>query len=363
MLRGAQQSAIKCNSNEPSHKVPSPRLQGRITAQDVQVAKSAKREQFGSYASSVGFTSASVTKRSAKPTGYISLLRHLRLAVLAIIRRWTSHHCTCFSLSSKHMPTKQASAGDKPVERVFLIDSMSHIFRAFFAPMANRAAPLATSKGRSRRPSYIFTNMLRKLLREEKPDYIAAIFESREKTFRHETFADYKANRLAMPDDLASQMPYIFRLCEALQHSGDQLSRLRSRRRDRHARQTSRRKEDCRPSSFPTTKTCASSLRDPLIVCMRQNSQVVKRKEPVPPIEWCDEAWVENKFGVPADKLVDLLGSDGRLDRQHSRRAGHRFKRRGADHSAVWIDRRRARALGSQSSTRLIASRCATTRI
>ena len=44
---------------------------------------------------------------------------------------------------------------------------------------------------------------------------------------------------------------------------------------------------------------------------MRQNSQVVKRKEPVPPIEWCDEAWVENKFGVTADKLVDLLGLMG----------------------------------------------------
>jgi len=52
-------------------------------------------------------------------------------------------------------------------------------------------------------------------------------------------------------------------------------------------------------------------VRDPLIVCMRQNSQVVKRKEPVPPIEWCDEAWVEKKFGVPADKVVDLLGLMG----------------------------------------------------
>src|SRR3989454_12105834 len=113
------------------------------------------------------------------------------------------------------MPTKQAAAGDRPVERVFLIDSMSHIFRAFFAPMANRAAPLATSYGQVTQAVYIFTNMLRKLLTDEKPNYIAAIFESKEKTFRHETFADYKATRLQMPDDLASQMPYIMRLCEA----------------------------------------------------------------------------------------------------------------------------------------------------
>jgi DNA polymerase-1 len=58
-------------------------------------------------------------------------------------------------------------------------------------------------------------------------------------------------------------------------------------------------------------KDMCQLVRDPYVVCMRQNSQVVKRKEPVPPIEWCDEAWVENKFGVTADKLVDLLGLMG----------------------------------------------------
>src|SRR5438876_1655984 len=113
------------------------------------------------------------------------------------------------------MPAKQSAIGNARRERVFLIDSMSHIFRAFYAPMANRAAPLATSAGQVTQAVYIFTNMLLKLLREEQPEYIAAIFESGEKTFRHETFADYKANRLQMPEDLASQLPYIIRLCEA----------------------------------------------------------------------------------------------------------------------------------------------------
>ena len=62
------------------------------------------------------------------------------------------------------MPTKGAAAtGEKPAERVFLIDSMSHIFRAFFAPMANRTAPLANSKGQVTQAVFVFTNMLRKL--------------------------------------------------------------------------------------------------------------------------------------------------------------------------------------------------------
>jgi DNA polymerase I len=208
------------------------------------------------------------------------------------------------------MPAKSSSTSNERTERVFLIDSMSHIFRAFYAPMQNRAAPLATSQGQVTQAVYIFTNMLIKLLREEKPDYIAAIFESKEKTFRHETFADYKANREAMPTDLASQLPYIIRLCEAFNipvinapgyEADDVIGTL--------AKQIAERK--LKVVVVSNDKDMCQLVRDPYIVCMRQNSQVVKRKEPVPPIEWCDEAWVENKFGVTANKLVDLLGLMG----------------------------------------------------
>src|SRR5919106_3713205 len=208
------------------------------------------------------------------------------------------------------MPAKESVTNHERPQRVFLIDSMSHIFRAFFAPMQNRTAPLATSQGLVTQAAYIFTNMLLKLLREEKPDYIAAIFESREKTFRHETFADYKANRVAMPDDLAKQMPYILRLCDVLNipvinfpgyEADDVIGTL--------AKQVADRKMQAVIVS--NDKDMCQLVRDPYVICMRQNSQVVKRKEPVPPIEWCDEAWVENKFGVTADKLVDLLGLMG----------------------------------------------------
>ena len=208
------------------------------------------------------------------------------------------------------MPTNQASAGDRPVERVFLIDSMSHIFRAFFAPMSNRVAPLATAAGQVTQAVYIFTNMLRKLLQDEKPSYIAAIFESKEKTFRHETFADYKANRLAMPEDLATQLPYIFRLCEAFNipvinspgfEADDVIGTLAVKIADRGLQAV----------IVSNDKDMCQLVRDPGVICLRTNSQVVKRKEFVPPIEWCDEAWVEKKFGVPASKVVDLLGLMG----------------------------------------------------
>lgn len=198
----------------------------------------------------------------------------------------------------------------QPTERLFLIDSMSHIFRAFYAPMGNRTAPLATSQGLVTGAVYVFTNMLRKLLTDEKPEYIAAIFESKERTFRHETFAAYKANRLQMPEDLASQLPYIIRLCEAFNipvinapgyEADDVIGTLAVQAE----------KNGLRAVIVSNDKDMCQLVCDPFIVAMRQNSQVVKRKEYVPPTEWCDEAWVEKKFGVTADQIVDLLGLMG----------------------------------------------------
>src|SRR6202171_333198 len=176
--------------------------------------------------------------------------------------------------------------------------------------MDNRAAPLATSQGQVTQAVFIFTNMLRKLLLEEKPAYIAAIFESGEKTFRHETFADYKANRLEMPEDLASQLPYIIRLCEAFNipvinapgyEADDVIGTLAVQAADKGLQAV----------IVSNDKDMCQLVRDPYVVCLRQNSQVVKRKEPVPPIEWCDEAWVQKKFGVTALQVVDLLGLMG----------------------------------------------------
>ncbi len=195
-------------------------------------------------------------------------------------------------------------------ERVFLIDTMSHIFRAFFAPMGMRQEPLRNSKGQVTQAVFVFTNMLRKLLNDEKPDYIAAIFDSPEKTFRHDNFAAYKANRAEMPDDLVSQMPYIIRVCEAfdipiLRHPGFEADDIIGTLAYKVA------EKGMQAIVVSNDKDLCQLVRDPLIVCMRQNSQNIKRKVAVPPIEWCDEAWVENKFGVPPSKIVDLLGLMG----------------------------------------------------
>lgn len=197
-----------------------------------------------------------------------------------------------------------------PTERVFLIDSFSHIFRAFFAPMGGRTEPLTTSGGQVTQAVFIFTSMLRKLLADEKPHYIAAVFESGEPTFRHKMDASYKANRAAAPEELESQIPLIIRVCEAYNvpilsapgfEADDVIGTLAVQAAE----------AGLQAVIVSNDKDMTQLVRDPFVVCMRNNSQNVKRKEPVPPVEWCDEKWVENKFGVPPAQIVDLLGLMG----------------------------------------------------
>ncbi len=106
-------------------------------------------------------------------------------------------------------------------EKLVLIDASSSIYRAFFAlpPMANAAGvPTNATLG--------FTTMLQKVLRDETPTYVGVVWDSRPKR-RKELFADYKANRETMPEDLRAQFPNIRRIVEAfgwasLEHEGEE---------------------------------------------------------------------------------------------------------------------------------------------
>uniref|UniRef100_UPI0040573AA6 DNA polymerase I n=1 Tax=Candidatus Electronema sp. TaxID=2698783 RepID=UPI0040573AA6 len=93
---------------------------------------------------------------------------------------------------------------------VYLIDGSAYIYRAFHA-----VKPLHTSGGLPTHAVFGFISIIRRILREKQPDYLAVAFDSKGPTFRHQIAADYKANRPAMPEDLAVQIPYIRRITEA----------------------------------------------------------------------------------------------------------------------------------------------------
>ena len=88
-------------------------------------------------------------------------------------------------------------------ERLFLLDGMALAYRAYFAFIQR---PLINSKGMNTSAIYGFTTTLMRILEDEKPDHIAVVFDTKEPTFRHQMFKDYKATREKMPEDMASQL-------------------------------------------------------------------------------------------------------------------------------------------------------------
>ncbi len=95
--------------------------------------------------------------------------------------------------------------------KLLLIDGNSLLYRAFFA-----LPPLTNAQGEMTNAVYGFTNMLFRLIEEERPDMIAVAFDRPEPTFRHEAFADYKATRPKTPDELASQIEIAREVLEAM---------------------------------------------------------------------------------------------------------------------------------------------------
>jgi DNA polymerase-1 len=97
--------------------------------------------------------------------------------------------------------------------RLFLIDGSSQMYRAYHAM---RGSGLSGPGGKTTHAVYIFVTMLRKLMQDHDPRYIAASFDLPGPTFRSELATDYKANRAPMPPDLAEQIPWVHEACEAL---------------------------------------------------------------------------------------------------------------------------------------------------
>ncbi|MBI3307065.1 MAG: DNA polymerase I [Candidatus Omnitrophica bacterium] len=94
--------------------------------------------------------------------------------------------------------------------KLFLIDGTSFCYRAYYAIRS-----LSNSKGEPTNAIYGFVTMMRKLIEEKKPDYMAVCFDRKEPTFRHQRYKEYKAHRKPMPDDLVAQLEPIKNFCRA----------------------------------------------------------------------------------------------------------------------------------------------------
>ncbi|MGB7844047.1 MAG: DNA polymerase I [Candidatus Acidiferrum sp.] len=104
------------------------------------------------------------------------------------------------------------SAKEETTKKLFLVDAMAHVYRAFFAPMVRMNAP----SGIPTKVPFLFANIVRRLMKDYQPDYVGIVFDTSKPTFRDKLFESYKAQRAPMPDEMKVQLPYVRRLCEAM---------------------------------------------------------------------------------------------------------------------------------------------------
>src|SRR5437588_2833384 len=212
--------------------------------------------------------------------------------------------------------TPKLPQGDKG--RIFLIDSMSFIFRAYHAMARQRS--MSTRTGIPTAATYVFVNMLRKLRDDFSPEYIAAVFDVAAPTFRdkqaaaitvvrkfdgktqtwqEQEYGGYKATRAEMPGDLAQQIPFIRRALEAyripiLEVPGYEADDLLATLARKAAEQ-----------SYPVY--VVSSDKDMLQLV---NDQVCVLNPPKDNLI-CDRAKVEEILGVPPERVIDVMALRG----------------------------------------------------
>src|SRR5260370_17443780 len=184
-------------------------------------------------------------------------------------------------------------------KRLFLIDTFGFIFRAYEGGGRGGAPPRGPSAGLSTEGVFIFNNMLRKLSKTYKPNWIAAVFESIGPTLREQEFAAYKANRTEMPPDLTDQLPYIRRIIEAMRipileyrgfEADDVIGTIA-----------------CRAQEAGVEEVIVSSDRDMLQLVSGGVSILNPMKDDL----WYDEAKVLEFMGVKPSQVADLLALKG----------------------------------------------------
>ncbi len=183
---------------------------------------------------------------------------------------------------------------------LYLIDGSSQMYRAYHAPVrTSDGGLLRNAQGAPTNAVYIFVTMLRKLLNEHRPQYIAASFDLPGRTFRDELVADYKANRAPMPDELAQQIPMVHAACEAL---GVPIL-------------TSERYEADDVIGTLAEKAAAAGFDVAIVTGDKDFYQLVRNGikvfNPKEEGTWYDAEGVKEKFGVPPELVVDVLALMG----------------------------------------------------
>ncbi|MEM8844488.1 MAG: DNA polymerase I [Pseudomonadota bacterium] len=180
---------------------------------------------------------------------------------------------------------------NKPL--LVLIDGSSYLYRAFHA-----LPPLTNQQGQPTGAVYGVLRMVRKLIDEEQPDKVAVVFDAKGKTFRHDMYKEYKANRPPMPDDLRVQIEPLHELIKSI---GIPLISIQGVEADDVIGTLSitGAKENYRVLISTGDKDMAQLVNDEITLINTMNDARM------------DTAGVEEKFGVTPEQIIDYLALMG----------------------------------------------------
>ncbi|MCZ6786502.1 MAG: DNA polymerase I, partial [Planctomycetota bacterium] len=183
--------------------------------------------------------------------------------------------------------------------RLFLVDGTALAYRSHFAFINN---PLTTSDGRPTSAAYGFVSALLRILRNEEPEYMAVAFDRPEPTFRKKRYPAYKATREKAPEEMTGQFPVIKEMTEAL---GIAVLEKATFEADDLIGTATRRAEADGLAVF-----IVSGDKDMMqLVSKTTRLYDISKPGRDPVVVGADG--VEKKFGVPPDKLIDVLGLMG----------------------------------------------------
>jgi len=181
------------------------------------------------------------------------------------------------------------------VEKMFLVDGSALYYRSYFALIRN---PLINSKGENTSTTFGFLSSLIKLIEEEQPEYLAIIFDTKEATFRHELYSDYKATREKMPEEMAAQFP---RMRETLKAFGFNILDLPGYEADDIIGTFSNKFANSELDVFIVSgdKDMAQLVNDHVFLYSAGKANQ--------PAEVIDSMAVKEKFGVKPEQIIDWL--------------------------------------------------------
>jgi len=186
-----------------------------------------------------------------------------------------------------------------PTERLFLLDGMALAYRAYFSFIGR---PLINSRGENTSAIYGFVTALMKILDEERPEHIAVVFDTKEPTFRHKLFPEYKATRQKMPEDMAAQME---KLKEVVRAFNTPLLELPGFEADDIIGTLARRAE--KEGVLTMMVTGDKDFMQLISPAIKMYKPGKSGGDP----EIVEEPGVREKFGVAPERVTDVLGLIG----------------------------------------------------